>query len=248
MIASILNNMSQAGAHGLVYDGENLSDLFIVEDVSVSAYPTVEAVTRELAQRPGSYFASRKVATREIGVRLRLVTDSRDPLKVFQAWRALSPKLAKPEPRKLRLGEELHCFAMMAGDSGIEVVGRCGVTEVTFVCYDPYFYGAEHEVALSNNATAAFNVKGTEPAYPKMTLTAVATSVTATNLVTGDYVTVPGTKSGSRVTIDMERQLATIGGEFAPVNLLSDFFNVEGAAQVKVSGASGTLAYEERFL
>ena len=48
--------------------------------------------------------------------------------------------------------------------------------------------------------------------------------------------------------IDMERQIATIGNAYAPVNLLSDFFGVEGAAQVKVVGASGTLKYEERYL
>lgn len=241
-------NYSRVGCTGLVYDGVNISDAFQIVDVSVPLLPTFTAVTHELAQRPGSYFASRKVGTREVKVKLRLDAETRNPMGIFKAWRELSAVFNKPEPRKLQLDEERYCWAMMVGESEIENNAYYGEVEFTFTCFDPYFYGAEHEIAVSNGSTASFNVQGGVEAYPVLELTATTTYVLVANAVTGDYVRVPSTASGSKVVIDMERQTATIGGEFAPVYLASDFFTVEGAAKVKVTGANGTLRYRERFL
>lgn len=241
-------NYSKTGASGLVYDGVNLTDTFQLVDISIPLLPTIEAVTHDLAQRPGSYFASRKVGTREIKVKLRLDAETRDPMGIFHAWREVSGIFNKPEPKKLYLNEEKYCHALLVGESQLTDEAYYGVVELTFVCFDPYFYGKEHEIALSNNAVSSFDVKGGVAAYPKLELTASTTSVTVTNMVTGEFVTIPSTANGSSVKVDMERQLATIGNSYAPVYLLSDFFNVEGSAQVKVVGASGMLRYEERYL
>lgn len=241
-------NYSRTGASGLIYDGVSITDTFQLVDISIPLLPTIEAVTHDLAQRPGSYFASRKVGTREIKVKLRLDAETRDPMGIFHAWREVSGIFNKKEPKKLYLNEEKYCNALLVGESQLTDEAYYGVVELTFLCFDPYFYGKEHEIALSNNATSSFDVKGTVAALPKLTLTASATSVTITNMVTGDFVTIPGTANGSSVKVDMERQLATIGNSYAPVNLLSDFFAVEGSARVKVAGASGTLKYEERYL
>ena len=241
-------NYSRIGCTGIIFDGVNLSDAFQVVDVTIPLLPTFSAVTHELAQRPGAYFASRKVGTREIKIKLRLDAESRDPMDIFKAWREVSEIFNKPDPRKLQLDEERYCYAMMVGESEITDEAYYGVVEFSFLCFDPYFYGKEHEIALSSGSTATFNVQGGVEAYPKLELTATTTYVLVTNVTTAEYVRVPNTTSGSKVTIDMERQLATIGGEFAPVYLASDFFSIEGKAQIGVTGASGTLKYEERFL
>lgn len=241
-------NYSRIGCSGIIYDGVNISDTFQVVDVSIPLLPTFEAVTHELAQRPGSYFAARNVGMREIKIKLRLDAESRDPMEIFKAWREVSAIFNKPTPRKLYLDESRYCNAMMVGESEITDEAYYGVVEFTFVCFDPYFYGEEHSIALSNGSTASFNIQGAVEAYPKLDLTASSTAITITNTVTAEYVRIPGTASGSSVTVDMERQIATIGGEFAPVDLASDFFSIEGAASVRVSGASGTLVYKERFI
>lgn len=241
-------NYSRIGCSGIIYDGVNISDTFQVVDVSVPLLPTFEAVTHELAQRPGSYFAARKVGTREIKIKLRLDAESRDPMDIFKAWREVSAIFNKPTPRKLYLDESRYCYAMMVGESEIADEAYYGVVEFTFVCFDPYFYGEEHSIALTNGATVSFNVQGAVEAYPVLELTATTTSVTITNAVSADYVRIPGTANGSKVTVDMERQVATIGSAYAPVDLASDFFSVEGAAKVRLSGASGTLKYKERFI
>lgn len=241
-------NYSRTGATGLMFDGQNLTDTFQIVDVSIPALPKIEAITHDLAQHAGSYFASRKVGTREIKVKLRLDAETRDPMGIFHAWREVSGMFNRSEPRKLQLNEETYCNALLVGDTPITNEAYYGVVELAFLCFDPFFYGKEHEIALSNNATATFDVQGDYPAYPTLELTANTTAVTVTNVATGDFVTIPDTRSGARIAIDMERQLSTIGGEYAPVDLLSDYFPIEGTAQVRLSGASGTLRYEERYL
>lgn len=241
-------NYSRIGCSGIIYDGVNISDTFQVVDVSVPLLPTFEAVTHVLAQRPGSYFASRKVGTREIKIKLRLNAESRDPMEIFKAWREVSAILNKPTPRKLYLDDTRYCYAMMVGESGIDNEAYYGVVEFSFVCFDPYFYGAEHEIAVSSGSAVAFDVQGAVEAYPTLDLTASASTVTVTNSVTGEYVRIPDTASGVKISIDMERQFATVAGDYAPVDLLSDFFSVDGSARIVVSGASGTLRYKERFI
>lgn len=241
-------NYSRAGCTGLVFDGVNVSDYFQIVDVSIPLLPSFEAMTHELAQRPGSYFDSCKIGTREIKVKLRLDAETRDPMGIFRAWRELSSIFNKSEPCKLQLGEERYCYAMMTGETEIENEAYYGVVEFTFTCFDPYFYGTEHEIAVSDGATSSFAVQGGVEAYPVLELTATGASVRIANAVTGDYVLVPDTASGASVAIDMETQTATIGGEYAPVYLLSDFFAIEGDASIKVTGANGTLRYTERFL
>ena len=46
----------------------------------------------------------------------------------------------------------------------------------------------------------------------------------------------------------MGRQRAERNGEFAPVDLMSDWWSVSGDARVSVSGATATLRYRERWL
>ena len=243
-------NYSRTGASGLIYNGHNLTDIFQVVDVSIPLLPTIEAATHELAQRPGSYFASRNIKTREIKVKLRLDAETRDPMGIFHAWRDVSGIFNQKEPKRLYLNEDKYCNALLIGESQLTDEAYYGVVELTFMCFDPYFYGEEHEIALSNNAVTTFEVKCGEnvTAFPKLELTATTTSVTVTNVATAEFVAIPNTLNGSAVKIDMERQIATIGNAYAPVNLLSDFFDIEGKAQIRLAGATGTLRYEERYL
>lgn len=240
-------NYSRVGCKGIVYDGVDVTKTFQVVDISIPLLPTFEAVTHELAQRPGSYFASRKVGTRQINLKLRLDAESRDPMEIFRQWREVSNIFDKPDPRKLYLDEDKYCWAMMVGESDIDDDAYYGDVEFTLMCFDPYFYGAEHEVSLSAGTTS-FDVQGACEAYPTLELTATGTSVTVKDETSGDYVLVPDTASGAKLVMDAERQTVTMGGEYVPVDLLSDYFSLDGTAKVTLTGATGTLRYQERFI
>lgn len=240
-------NYSRQGCTGISYDGVNLSDTFVIEDVSIPLLPTFEAVTQELAQRPGAYFSSRKVGTREVKVRLRLDAESRCPVDIFKAWREFSDVFNKPDPRPLKLNDDKFVNALVIGDTEIESTAYYGTVEVAFMCFDPFFYGQDHSIPLPTGTTA-FTVLGAVSAYPVIEATASSGTVTVTDVRTAEYVRVPGLASGSKLVIDMERQTATIGGEYVPVDLLSDFFAIDGDVQIRLAGASGTLTYRERYL
>lgn len=241
-------NDSQVGCTELVYDGFRISDIFQVVDLSIPVLPGIEAVSHELAQRPGAYFVARKVGTRQVKVRLRLDAESRNPTVIFDEWRKVSHNLAKSEPKKLYVGTDTYMNALLVGDSVIEDNAYYGEVELTFVCHDPYVHGQSHSVALSSNSAKTIQVAGNSPAFPVLELTATGATVTVRNVTTAQYVTIPNTASGAAVVVDMGKQLATINGSFAPVNLLSDFFSISGTVSVRAEGASGTLEYEELYL
>lgn len=240
------HNYSRIGCSGIVYDGEDLTQYFELVDFSTSLLPTISATTQELAQRPGAYFASRKVGTRTINLKFKANVETRDPMAAYRELRELNGLFLKGEPKQLQLDEDMYCFALVTGDTKISQEAYTGVFPVTFTCFDPFFYGREHSIEVSGTKT--FDVQGALPAYPVLTLTASSTTVKVTNQVTGEFVSVPDLTSGTEVVVDMGKQLATANGYFAPVDLLSDFFSIEGNAQVKVEGCSGTLTYRERYL
>lgn len=239
-------NYSEQGCTGLVYDGVDLSDVFTVADIEIPLLPTFEGVTQDVPQRAGLYFAYRKIGTRAVKMKLMLNAESRCPVDVFEAWNDVSAILSKPDPRRLYLNGEKYVNAVLIGDTPIEEEGYYGTVELTFMCYDPYVYGSQHEVALSG--TTEFNVAG-GATYPVLQVTTTSTSVRIDNMETGDYVRVPSIASGRALTIDMEAQRVTnASGEYIAIDLLSDFFPIEGSARIKLTGCTGKLTYRERYL
>ena len=246
---NVAMNLDGVGCPGIIYDGVNLSDIFEVHDIQVPLLPSIEAVTQEMAQRPGAYFQSRKVATREITMKLGLNARSRCPLDIYHAWREQSGLLAKPEPRKLFLKEDRYIWAMLTGESGIENLGYRGVAELTFSCFDPFFYGRERTVDLAAGSNQV-QVRGGAAAYPVFTVSGVSGAFTLTNSGTGEMVRVAGLTQATVLRIDMTNYRCTVNGNYKPADIsVTDFWPLEpGTATLQLSGGSGTMTYEERYL
>lgn len=241
-------NYSRTGASGLIYDGHNISDTFQIVGVSVPLLPTIEAVTHDLAQRPGSYFASRKVGTREIKVKLRLDAETRNPMGIFQAWREVSGIFNCSEPKRLYLNEDKFCNALLVGETQLEDEAYYGVVELSFLCFDPYFYGMEHALEIATGNTKTVNLLGNCPSFPVVNATAKGTVCMVRNNTTGEYVELRNMTSGTAFIIDMERQIATVGGAYKPVTLLSDFFSIAPGDSIYFSNMAGTLNWRDRWL
>lgn len=241
-------NLGRTGCKGLIYDGVNIAEKFQIVDMSIPLLPSITTSIFELPQRTGAYFASRQVGTREIVLKLRLDAESRDPMQIFKEWRQLSDIFNKSEPKKLILNEDKYCYALFVGESTIENEAYYGNVEFNFICYDPYFYGDIYKKEIKDGSVLTFPVRGAVCAFPTLDLTATSTQIKISNENTGDYVLIPNVKSGAKIHIEMEKEIATVGGAYAPVDLLSDYFSVMGNASVKVTGANGTLEYQERFI
>lgn len=140
-----------------------------------------------------------------------------------------------------------------------EFRGRCSVgrwddartrSNVTLaLAADPFLYGPERTVALVKGSNS-FRVLGNVPAYPiiETRQASGARTLKVLNEVTGDYVQLSATFNGSKVlTIDMGHSACSLAGTYVPVDLASDFFAVEGEANVSLSYGSATLSYTERW-
>lgn len=241
-------NYSRTGASGLIYDGHNLSDVFQIVDVSIPLLPTIEALTHNLAQRPGSYFTSRKIGTREIKVKLRLDAETRNPMGIFQAWREVSSIFNCDEPKRLYLNEDKFCNALLVGETQLEGEAYYGAVELSFLCFDPYFYGVEHALEISSGNVKDVNPLGNCDSFPTITATAKSTVCTVRNETTGEYVELRSMTSGTAFEIDMERQIATVGGAYKPVTLLSDFFSIKQGDSIRFLNMAGTLNWRDRWL
>lgn len=241
-------NFSKRGCKGIIYDGVSISDIFQIVDIKIPLLPSFSAVTHEMIQRPGAYFVARNIETREIVIKLRLDAESRDPTDIFKDWRKVADVFNKPTPRKLYLNDDKYCNAIFVGESSIVNEAYYGDVEFVFTCFDPYFYSNENTVEITSVGSLEIPVGGNVDTYPIFDLKASATAVTIANEVTGEYVKIPNTQSGAVLHADMGQQRVTIGGEYAPVDLLSDFFSIQDQAQIKVTGATGTITYRERYL
>lgn len=246
---NVIPNLDEAGCLGIVYDGVNLSEIFEVHDIAIPMLPAMEAVTQEMAGRPGAYYHSRKVKTREIVMKLGLNAQSRCPIDIFHAWREHSGILAKKEPKKLQLKEDAYVMAMLTGETGIENLGYRGVAELHFTCFDPFFYGEEHTVQLSSGSNAV-KVRGGVATFPVFQVSGVTGAFTLTNADTGKKVKVAGLTSSTVLRIDMANYRCTVNGNYKAADItVTDFWPIEpGTANLTLSGGSGTMTYRERFL
>ncbi len=138
-------------------------------------------------------------------------------------------------------------------------VAACSVTartvnkaEVTVtLTADPVAYGATETVRPLAAGSNAFEVGGSYPTRPTLSLTATdATTVpSVTDKATGQtlaLVSNPG--KGTAVVLDCEARTATVGGAASRVSLLSDWFALApGTNTLQLVGCKGTVRYCERW-
>ncbi len=243
-----LLNLSSIGCSSITYDGINLADIFEIRDVSMSALPTIEANTQDIASKPGSFFVSRKISTRSITLTLGLDAQSRCPVDIFFSFLEHNNSLAKAEPKELWF-KHRFCYAMLVGDTPIENKGSKGVITCNFICYDPFFYGEEHRVPLTTGENL-IPIEGTQSVFPIIELTGCESDFLLTNLKTAEKVHVQNLKSDTKLTIDMANTRCLANGNYHPSDIqVTDFFPLEaGDNRLNISSGHGTLVYRERYL
>ena len=52
----------------------------------------------------------------------------------------------------------------------------------------------------------------------------------------------------SIVRLDFATEQATVNGSVAALNIMSDFFEINGRAHLKITGGTATIEWEERWL
>lgn len=242
-------NLGQLGDIGLVYDGIPLSDFFVVRGVDMPILPTITTNSLEIDGKPGAWFTSRSIGTRDITVRLGILSDNKERVEAMEQWINASDKLAKNEEHKLELGNGFYVNAIMTGNSDWKRNMRWGTTEVVFRCYDPFIYGQTwtEELKPGDNTIP---IHGKYPVYPTYDLIGINGTFEMYDSDNKKTIRVENLVDDAPLTIDMSQYRCTVRGYYKAADpTVSDFWPLNtGVAHLNLNQGHGTFTYTERYL
>jgi predicted phage tail component-like protein len=235
----------------ITYGSHSFGDYVSAELVEPVAH-IIAPETAKVPGRPGEVLLSADVEPLELRVRLYIdapkaltVAQRSEVRRTLRAWLLSTDgaELVVPGEPELTWHEVL-----CVGVSDWTSLFAEGSAVVTFECLDPIAYGD-----ASSSDAESFEVGGTWPTWPSITMTAEASNtVQVTDSASGAYILVESAfAGGERVVVSCESQTVTIDGTDASkeVALGSDFFALQpGTCELAFSGCSGhTVSWIERW-
>lgn len=251
---------NKIGDYNIVYDGEPLSDHFIIKSMEMPLLPTIGANTAKIGGRPGLWFSSRKIETRTITIHAAMMNDNNSRIDMMEKWLLQTKYLAKEKECKLELGGGYFVNAILIGDTPLKREnGRWSEVTLDFVCYDPYIYGEEHVVEFKSSNSVAFDIISEQPVYPSLVLSEYQPfdMVYIEHKSYGDYTGTIKTNKFRAINIeypwfvvDMENHTCEYNGLNVEIDpSVSDFFYfLPGSNSINTYGAKIKIEYREKFL
>lgn len=232
----------------MIFGGIDLTPYLLVTKVTRPIVPKVRLDETEVPGMDGSHIRATGLEPVEIAVDCNIVGGSLD--EVAEARAVLASALSGGE-KALVLDDAPERYMLARYRGGAEQGRNAHMPNLTlgFYCADPAAYGQRRseQVSASQRAVAA---GGNCRAYPTVTCKPPAgSSWTITNVSTGQFVRVEASFTGAQtVVLDMRAERCTVNGADWPVTVASDFFSLDGVQQIKTSGGTATLEWEERWL
>lgn len=232
----------------MIFGGIDLTPYLLVTKVTRPIVPKVRLDETEVPGMDGTHVRATGLEPVEIAVDCNIVGGSLD--EVAEARAVLASALSGGE-KALVLDDAPERYMLARYMGGAEQGRNAHMPNLTlgFYCADPAAYGQRRseQVAASQRAVAA---GGNYRAYPTVTCRPPAgSSWTITNVSTGRFVRVEASFTGAQtVVLDMRVERCTVNGADWPVTVASDFFSLDGVQQIKTSGGTATLEWEERWL
>ena len=232
----------------MIFGGIDLTPYLLVTKVTRPIVPKVRLDETEVPGMDGSHIRATGLEPVEIAVDCNIVGGSLD--EVAEARAVLASALSGGE-KALVLDDAPERYMLARYMGGAEQGRNAHMPNLTlgFYCADPAAYGQRRfeQVTASQRAVAA---GGNYRASPTVTCTPPAgSSWTITNVSTGRFVRVEASFTGAQtVVLDMRAERCTVNGADRPVTVASDFFSLDGVQQIKTSGGTATLEWEERWL
>ncbi|WP_373896386.1 distal tail protein Dit [Virgibacillus sp. CBA3643] len=152
----------------LKYDGFDLSNYLLVEDIGRPLLPPQTLETMSIYGRRGAYFLENQDDPITIPVDVTIY--EQQGMTYRELTRFLAEKLNKSEPKQLIFEDEpnLYIDGILDGSTELETTVRVGQGTLNFYCPDPSYYAIEDEI-LTYNGTGDYNFtreKGNTESYP----------------------------------------------------------------------------------
>jgi predicted phage tail component-like protein len=253
----------------VTYDNVRLTDRFIIVGIK-RPMPEFRPITTQVSGADGEAFDGLTVGPREVS--MTLISKAKGSKGLQDAARVLMSLLAKREPARLTISDELDhngiqlCrFAVPKGSFNEREFANAEKWDVSFVQPDPYLYGKSRAVTIKAGETLQVTAGGNAKVWPTAITSPVGSSYTIS--ARGGHVKYDGTLTGRRMVIDMKKQsvvfsdspvtdisssiaaaAARLTGEAGSgLRVGSKFFSIEGVE--KISATHGTtLVWRERWL
>lgn len=233
----------------MIFNGIDLSAYLAVTKV---ARPVTASRRLEATQVPGmdgAHVADQGLEACEVEVECNIL--ARTVADVADVRRLVSSALHSDSAARLVLDDDPGRALVAWYKGGAEPsrnARKPGMT-LTFLCEDPVAYGSPRSASVGTGA-AAVDAGGNYRAFPTVTCKPPSGSYwTLFNVTTGEFVRVEAGFTGSQeVVLDMARERCTVNGSDHAVTLDSDFFALDGVEQLKTSGGTATVSWEERWL
>ncbi|QGG47657.1 distal tail protein Dit [Heliorestis convoluta] len=149
------------------FNNQDSTDFLIENKVRHSLLPQLEKRTLTVAGRPGFYDFGSRLGGREIQVDVTIKESS--SLMLRQKARDIASWLYHQEVKPLLFSDEpdKHYFARVDGKTDIDEIVGLGQGTITFLCPDPFAYGAIKTVPLH---AGPITNEGSYDTYPVITL------------------------------------------------------------------------------
>mgnify|MGYP001389424735 CR=1 FL=1 len=192
----------------ITYNGVDLSDYLIVNEIMRPIMPSQSLYTKEIYGRRGVYFFDKQDEPLEIPVDVTIKEAS------WQSYRSLVKEIAGilnvSEPKETIFSDEPDRYVegIVQGATELEDVLYAGQGTITFFCPDPYYYAIEDEVFThAGEGTRDFTrEKGNTESFP--------------------LIEIQGSNSGGIITLETDNTKIEFDGELAEGEILvfdSDF-------------------------
>ena len=231
-----------------MFGGHDLTELLYVNP-SLGFGTGVEDVTVEVPGRPGERFIRTKLKPRQIPLHVRLRMDQADPEAVSRQIDMITYILSADHPCPLILPNEptRYYMAKLTDPGELDALRSTGVADIEMTAYDPIKFGRDRTEDITEAGRMRIHVEGTWETYPVFTLQATSGSVSLS--IDGAFVKLAtDPEPGSEIVIDMANENSTVNGEYAPVEMGSDYWPfTPGNNFIEIAGAVGTVAWTERW-
>lgn len=214
-----------------------------ITDINVGSIET-EHVASARITRAGSLFSHKRDATRSISISVELPLDDREG--IMRNYNLLRMWAESDQPKPLYLPDHdgyIHCILDSMSELNIRTWYE--PIEVTFIAYDPYFYGTERKSDIGEN----FLVSG-DVSVPFEIECTLENAVESPSWLIDDAFTIAltGTVGAGTLVIDTERGLVTLNGDSINDQIsLATRFNELSPGVHTITGFSGSVIWIERW-
>lgn len=171
--------------YNIMFNGVIMPHFMSVVKVENSILPEVSQNTVNIPGRPGSYFFSNEIGVRQIDV--DIIIFGKKPSDLPRYAKEVAKWLYHDKPVKLEFSDRQGAYylASFTGGSAIEELSRVGKATLSFVCFDPFMYGAKETIKMTSGGTCEVKNLGTAPSYPKITMTC-AKNLTSFSIISSE--------------------------------------------------------------